>query len=286
MGPTLPRRAVLDAPSNLGLRALGGREPGVSGLAAALRGCGLVEALGADDAGVVRAPPYSPDMAVNRDAMPPFTRALAARIGSLLDDGAFPVVLGGDCSILLGAMLALRRRGRHGLAFVDGHLDFRSRSWSSEIGAVAGEDLAVVTGRADASLADIDGLSPYVRDADVVALGEREGDPAERAAIEASAIRVIDLAALRAGRPALPPAPYWIHVDADVLDSALLPAVDSPAPDGLSFDELTALLRVLLAGDAVGLQVTVFDPGLDPDGSQARALTDCLAAAFTAPGPR
>jgi arginase len=71
--------------------------------------------------------------------------------------------------------------------------------------------------------------------------------------------------------------PYWIHVDADVTG---ISAVDSPAPGGLSFDELTSLLRFLLAGDAVGLQVTVFDPALDPDGSQARGLTDCLVAAF------
>jgi arginase len=48
----------------------------------------------------------------------------------------------------------------------------------------------------------------------------------------------------------------------------------------LSFEELSSLLRHLLAGDAVGMQVTVFDPDLDPDGSQARALTDCLISAL------
>jgi arginase len=69
-----------------------------------------------------------------------------------------------------------------------------------------------------------------------------------------------------------PQVPYWLHVDADVLD---LPAVDSPAPGGLAFEELSALLRELAPG-AVGVQVTVFDPDLDADGSQARALTDCL----------
>jgi arginase len=269
--------AVLDAPSNLGLRPLGGVEPGVKGLAGALRSCGVVSRLGARDAGVVAAPPYSFSMEANRVAMAGYTRELAARIGDVLGAGDFPVVLGGDCSILLGAGVALKRRGRFGLAFVDGHLDFRNLSWAPAVGAVAGEDLAVVTGRAEPSLADIDGLGPYFAEKDVVALGEREGDVDERRALAETAITVRDLAALRRDGLLLPHGPYWIHCDADVLD---ISAVDSPAPGGLAFEELTALLRVLLAGDAVGLQVTVFDPSLDPDGSQARGLTDCLVAAF------
>jgi arginase len=216
-------------------------------------------------------------MAANRVAMAGYTRALAARIGDVLDAGDFPVVLGGDCSILLGAGVALKRRGRFGLAFVDGHLDFRNLEWAPEVGAVAGEDLAVVTGRAEPSLADIDGLGPYFLERDVVALGEREGDVAERAALAETAITVRDLAELRSRGPLRPGVPYWIHVDADVLDIA---AVDSPAPGGLAYDELAALVRELLTGAAVGLQVTVFDPTLDPDGSTARDLTDCLVRTF------
>jgi arginase len=286
--------AVLDAPSNLGLRPPApGREPGVRRLPDALRGCGLVERLHALDAGRVGAPPYSPaiDPATgvrNGAAMPAYTLALAERIGELVDESAFPVVLGGDCSILLAPMLALARRGTFGLAFLDGHLDFRHRGWSDAVGAVAGEDLAAVTGRAAPQLADIDGLGPYVADADVVAIGEREGDPAGRAAIAETAIAVLDLGVVRTlGVEAVAAdalerlqRPYWIHVDADVIDSALLGAVDSPAPGGLTFAELAELLRRLLAGPAVGLQVTVFDPDLDPGGEQARELTDCLVSAF------
>jgi len=265
--------AVLDAPSNLGLRPLYG-EPGVSGLARALRACGIVERLGARDAGVCAPPPYSFEMAENRAAIAAYTPRLADRIEAILDD--FPVVLGGDCSILLGAGVALKRRGRFGLAFVDGHLDFRNLEWAPAVGAVAGEDLAVVTGRAEAPLADIEGLGPYFAEEDVVALGEREGDADEHRALAATAITVRDLASLRRDGPLLPHRPYWIHVDADVLD---ISAVDSPAPGGLSYGELTGLVRELLPG-AVGLQVTVYDPSLDADGSQARALTDCLVAAF------
>jgi arginase len=161
------------------------------------------------------------------------------------------------------------------LVHVDGHLDFRHPGWSGGIGAVAGEDLAGVTGRLEPELSDIDGLGPYVLDADTVHLGDREADPGERAAVAKTQITVRGLTDLRALGPVVPDVPYWLHVDADVIDSALLGAVDSPAPDGLTFAELSALLRTV-AGGAVGVQVTVFDPDLDPDGSQAQALTDSL----------
>src|SRR6185436_16275263 len=105
-------------------------------------------------------------------------RRLPDRIVALLDAGEFPVVLGGDCSILLGAGLAMRRRssdldGPIGLVFVDGHSDFRYPGNSSYVGAAAGEVLALVSGRGDPSLTSIDGLKPYFRDIDVVVLGIR-----------------------------------------------------------------------------------------------------------------
>jgi arginase len=61
----------------------------------------------------------------------------------------------------------------------------------------------------------------------------------------------------------------------------VLPAVDSPAPGGLTPAELTALVSELAASPScVGLEVTVFDPDLDPGGSQATLLTDILVAAL------
>ena len=276
----MTRFTVLDAPCNLGLRPpQPGFEPGVRRLADALRACGLVKRLDASDAGRVDAPAYV-SVPVNRAALVGYTRTLADRIGALLDAGERPLVLGGDCSILLGAMLALRRRARHGLVHIDGHLDFRHPGWSGGIGAVAGEDLAGVTGRLEPELSNIEGLGPYVLDTDTVHIGDREGDPGELAAVAKTSITVRRLHELRTSGPIVPAVPYWVHVDADVIDSALLPAVDSPAPDGLTFDELATLLRDVVGG-AVGVQVTVFDPDLDPDCTQARALTDCLVEGLT-----
>ena len=108
--------ALLDAPSNLGLRPPApGCVPGCAKLAGTLRDQQLLARLGAMEGGVVTPPRYVPEWAPgqgvrNAAAMAAYTRRLAERIGQLLDGGAFPVVLGGDCSILLGAGLALRQR--------------------------------------------------------------------------------------------------------------------------------------------------------------------------------
>jgi arginase len=75
---------------------------------------------------------------------------------------------------------------------------------------------------------------------------------------------------------------FWIHLDVDVLDDAIMPAVDYRMPAGLSWSELEIVLRTALrSGKAVGLEVTIFNPRLDLDGHIARDLVASLAAAMT-----
>lgn len=298
---------VLDAPSNLGLRPPSpGAEPGVRHLATALRELDLVGRLGASDAGGVDVPGYSPEPDPttgfrNGPAIGTLTVALAAEIEALLDREAFPFVLGGDCSIVLGAMLALRRRGRYGLAFVDGHDDY---SWAKDhdryagLFAAAGLDLGLVTGHGPDALCDIDGLRPYVRETDVVHLGlQREPEDSEFfdvAKFDNSAIIRFTAAEIRS-RGASPVAElardhlegvravpgFWIHLDADVLHRDVMPAVDSPNPNGISLAELETILGTLLASPlAVGMHVGIYDPELDPDRTAGKALADTLIGAF------
>jgi arginase len=205
----LPRLlAVVDAPSNLGLRPPAeGTVPGCYKLAGALRDCGFVKRLAAQDAGCVTPPRYDrggwkPGRGVfNANAMAAYTRRLADRLGDLFGAGRFPIVLGGDCSILLGAALALNRRGRYGLAFLDGHSDFRHLGNAAHVGAAAGEDLALVTGRGQADLSNIEGRRPYLRDADVAVLGIRDADEA-LAELGAAAIPTWEVSRLRGDGPA------------------------------------------------------------------------------------
>jgi arginase len=70
---------------------------------------------------------------------------------------------------------------------------------------------------------------------------------------------------------------YWVHVDVDVLDPAVMPAVDAPDPGGIAFAELELLLAGLVGTpDCLGVELTVFDPDYDPDGSYAAEIVSTV----------
>ncbi len=294
--------SVIWVPTSLGLTPNPGapREPrGTWRAPGELRRLGLVPAVGAVSETEVSVMAYDPEPSPatgerNETGLVDQTLKIAAKVSQALDAGHWPLVVGGDCSVLIGAGLALRRRGRSGLVFIDGHLDFRHPGNTRELRAAAGEDLAIVTGRGLPSYTDIDQLAPYFRDDDVIALGEREGAPAT-ADIHASEIRVSNLEALRRRgmsaaaadacerQRAIGAGGFWIHIDLDVLSSDVMPAVDSPQEDGLSFAELETLIRPLAADSlALGADVTIFDPELAPRGLAEQLvglIADCLGGA-------
>ena len=270
--------------------------PGCYKLAGAIRDQRLLDRLAARDAGVVVPPRYDVrgwkpgDGVFNGAGLADYTRRLADRVGALADAGEFVVLLGGDCSILFGPALALRRRGRYGVAYLDGSIDFRHTGNSDHVDASAGEGTAIITGRGEPGIADIDGLGPYVREQDLVVLGVRDYDD-DLAEVQVLGITVHTTPDIRKAGPAAIGAAtaehlsacdgFFVHLDADVLDPTVMPAADAPDPGGLDFAELTELIRPLVNHPAcVGLQLTIYDPDLDPEGRYAGPLADTLVAAL------
>ena len=301
--------AVIDVPSGLGLRS-----SGTDRLPSALRRAGLVSRLGAGEGGIVSqgaAPAGERDSRTRllngpgiHDTQLELARIVAATIGR----GFIPLVLAGDCSVVLGGLLGLRRaaadtgRGpRPGLLFVDGHVDFYQPE-ASPTGEVADMDLALATGRGPDLLSRLDPSGPLVRDDDVAALGAR--DAGERRAagsqeIETTGIHLFEIEAVRSlgidaaarqavavvARPELEPG-FWLHLDADVLDDDVMPAVDYRLPGGLSPAELTTVLRTARSsGRLAGMSVGIYNPALDPDGKAGAKLVDIVVPGLSdAPG--
>src|SRR5438105_10037355 len=192
------RIEILQVPSNLGLKP-----SGVECAPAVLAAAGLDRRLGAARSVTINCPAFDPERDSTTGLLNPLglvsvARGLAAAVATTLERGAFPVVIGGDCSILLGAMLALRRRGEYGLLHVDGHADFQHPSHEPN-GEAASLDLALVTGRGPGGVGDIDGLGPLVRDENTAHIGYRDETQAVHLDlhIRDSAILVRDLADVR-----------------------------------------------------------------------------------------
>jgi arginase len=156
-------------------------------------------------------------------------------------------------------------------------------------------DLALAVGAIDHPLARLAGDSgPLVRPEEVALLARKDladephyGARSVRRSpvldLPLDAVRAQGLAAIadralgRVARAGLDG--FWMHFDVDVLRPELMPAVDSPEPDGLTLEEAEALLARLLAHPAaLGLEVTIYDPGLDPGGTCGERLVALLAA--------
>ncbi len=258
----------------------------------ALRAAGLVERLGARDAGEagarIRDTRRDPGTGVvGADDVRRASGAIAARVRELLEAGERPLVVGGDCTLLLGVFQALPRGS--GLWFVDGHADFFDGE-SSPTGEAADMDLAILTGHGPPRL--LDGDAVLLEPSAAVLLGHRPAelhpDVARENARLDPAIHALTAPQVRERGPGrvgadaagrLAGGPAWLHLDLDVLDESALPAVSYPQPLGLDWDELVALCRPLAAApNLVGVSVADFNPDRDPDGAHANRVVGALYA--------
>ena len=277
-----------------------GRAGGTELAPAALREAGLVERLGCADRGDL-------DVRIRGEARDPETGILGAsdvlamtgQVRSAIHDivtaGERPLVLGGCCSLVPGALAGVRdAAGSVGVANVDGHVDVYDGT-TSPTGEGADMPLAVAFGFGPAAwVAAAGGAS--TTPAQSVVLGARdpeeavdiagllEGELAEllvlspddlrgRGLREAGSLGTTRLVE-RAGR-------FWIHLDVDVLDERAMPATDYLMPDGLEWEELAELLAPPCASSAVaGMSIGCLNPEKDPGGLLTQRTCDLVVASL------
>jgi arginase len=261
----------------------------------ALRAAGLLAAVDGGNGGIVDAAirdavrdPVTG--VVGADEIRRATRNTAAAVRDMRaePDLPRPLLVGGDCTLLVGVFGALPPGTA--LWFLDGHPDFLDGT-TSETGEAADMDLSILTGHGPAGIVDGPaGGGPLVDPALVDLVGHRRPDDdlarVEHRRLAAAAVRSLTARQVRDRGPAdvgtaiagQGDGPAWLHLDLDVLDAEALPAVTYPQPDGLSWDDLVALTRPLVrSGRVCGISVADFNPDLDPDGAHARRVVDALA---------
>jgi arginase len=273
-----------------------GRAGGTEHAPAAVREHGLLERIGARDRGDVdvriRGDERDPETGILGSAdVLAMTAAVRAAVRAAVAAGERPLVLGGCCSLVPGALAGLRdAAGAHGVAYLDGHVDVYD-GVSSPTGEAADMPMSVAFGLGPQAWVDAAG-GPSAEPERVMALGARDPDEAadiapllagplsaltvERPdALHATGLRESGArAAERLGR-------FWIHLDVDVLDEAAMPATDYLMPGGLEWDELAEMIAPLgAAAGLAGLSLGCLNPEKDPGGRCAARTVDLLAGAL------
>jgi arginase len=279
-----------------------GLTDGVARAPAALRQAGLVSGLArrlqVADAGDVRFAPPAPQRSpasglLAEPALVSMVAATREAVAAVHQAGRFPLVLGGDCPVMLGALAATRdRHGSVGLLMLDGHEDaYPPRR--SPTGEAADSELALALGLADGLPDGLATLLPLLDPSQVGLLGPRDDAAIARQGV-ASLRGVVPLwsdvelavrgpaeVAAQAARDVAAAAPaWWLHVDLDVLATAELAAVDYPQPGGLRWWQLRQMTAAALAvPGCAGWTVAIYNPDLDPDGGQAARIVEYVAGA-------
>lgn len=210
---------------------------------------------------------------------------ISDRVRESVSAGGFPLVLSGNCNASLGTLAGA---GPEGIVWFDAHPDFNTPE-TTTTGFTDGMGLAVAVGHCWRAMAGaVPGFSP-VAEANVVLVGTREAQPAERERLAASDVGVVDADRLgRAGLPALATAldgmkargvnRVYVHLDLDVLDAAAVGRANGFAPEGgLGAEELLAAIGMVRGRfDVAAAGIASYDPAFDAAGGVLRTALACV----------
>jgi arginase len=232
---------------------------------------------------------------MNEAALFDMLAAVQERVATALGAGRFPFVYGADCTVLLGAVPALRDvAGRAGLVSFDAHEDTTSLD-SSPDGEAANMEIGLLLGLTGQLAPEpLKRLLPALAADALALLGTRDQALRRELNVASLADRGVSLRAAEGvaadpggtGRAAAAHVAahsdgWWLHLDVDVLAQAELAASrvpgDGESAGGLTWQELTVALTAALAvGGCRGWSVTIYDPDQDPDGGDARRIVELV----------
>lgn len=269
----------------------------IAGLTAALEALGYpVREVGAVTASGPEVATVGESSAKYLDEIIEVCREAGSLVRRALDEGAFPLILGGDHSLTMGTGAAMadhfhRRDESLGLIWVDAHTDMNTPAISPS-GNVHGMSMSILTGSGPDGLLGLSAHRPAFDPRHVSVLGARQIDDEEREAVKAAGIRVftiseIDERGLTAcvdeaiDRASKGTAGFHVSFDLDVLDPMVAPGVGTPVPGGITYREAHLLCeKIARSGGLRGFELVELNPVLDAGNRTARVGVGLIESAL------
>lgn len=222
------------------------------------------------------------------------SKETASWVQNCLNNEDFPVVLGGDHSITIGTLTGTSANATTGVIWLDAHADFNTPE-TSPTGNIHGMPLAAVLGRGSFDQYDW-ATAPNIPESNIVWVGLRDLDPAERTAIkssDATAFTMSDIdnrgissvitEALETASENVDA--FHVSLDMDFLDPNEAPGVGTPVQGGVTYREAHLVLEQIASFDAEhellrSLDLVEVNPILDNRNKTAKLATELTASAL------
>lgn len=221
---------------------------------------------------------------------------LAETVVRVYEEGRTPLVLGGDHSIAMGTVSGMseafrRQKKKLGLIWFDAHADMNTPEISPS-GNVHGMPMAAILGYGPRELTHIFGFAPKMLPENVVMIGIREVDVAERELVKKSGVRVFTMKEIdkRGIGTVLDEAislvtnrtdGFSATLDADFLDPYESPGVATPVRGGADYREAHLAMEMLAdTKKMVSFEITEINPILDEHNKTAHFGTELILSAF------
>src|SRR6266850_4384826 len=221
---------------------------------------------------------------------------LAAIVEAGLEEGALPVILGGDHSIAIGSVAGVasyyrKRNQRVGIIWLDAHTDVNAPE-TSPSGNIHGMPLAALLGRGARELTHVAGFAPKVLPENTAIIGARSIDPGERELLKSLGIRVFTMSELDERGMAdvvleaveiasLNTAGLHVTMDMDFIDPFYAPGVGTPERGGATYREgHFAMEKIADSGRVLSVELTEVNPVFDTANQTALLAVELILSAL------
>ncbi|WP_244480427.1 arginase family protein [Rhizobium sp. Root1220] len=209
-------------------------------------------------------PALNTDWRAELDAAMPALQALSRHFESIFEQGARPLTVLTRCAVALATLpIVARHRPDACVVWLDAHADLNAPETSSS-GYLGGMAVSGAAGLWES------GLGAGLALNNVILLGARDIDPAERKLINAADIQIIRPQAklVAATTDAIGGRPVYVHLDCDVLNPGIVPS-DYQVEGGLTLSDLRAVSEVLAKSEVVGVEIAEFQNAWEIGGPPA-----------------